>query len=181
MPTVEEVAIKIEVADHIGLAHAVASHFVDPKQVVKDSDEYAEACLALVKAAKEYTQDHGPFAPYAWKVMKNRLITFMRHKRRRKRMAQFDLDCKLEGVETPVQEIPIPAEVLDKLLVDMPNENKGDKVLLVEVYLCGTKVQEIAERMGVSRPTIYNRLHRAIERIRSNHPDLLEQYEGVVK
>ena len=180
MPTVAE-EIQINVADHIGLAHAIASHFVDPRQSVKDSEEYSEACLALVKAAKKYTPDHGPFASYAWKVMNNRLITFLRHKKRRKRMADFDPVSKLEGVEAPAQKIPIPADVLDKLLVDLPNENKGDKILLVEVYLCGTKIPEIAERLGISRPTVYKRLHRAIERIRSNHQDVLEQYEGDVK
>lgn len=181
MPTVLAEEVKINAADHVGLAHAVASQFVDPKKRVKDSDEYSEACVALVEAVADYTPEEGPFPTYAWRVMRNRIIDFIRRSKRRKRQAEFDHGCCLEFIEASVPDAPVPTELLPTLLEDYPGEDRTDKMLLIEVYLCGGKVPEIAARMGVSKMRIYQRINRALAKIRIRHHDLLEQYRGTIK
>jgi len=170
---------KIKAEDHLGLAHAVASQFVRPGVRIQDTEEYAEACLHLVRATENYNPDEGTFQSVAWTCMKNGIIELHRKKNRKKRFGKF-ADTNLEKLpeKRTEQEIP-PDELVYKFLADDPQETeqeKYDKLLLVEIYLGGSRVQAVAERLGISREAIYQRLRRTIERLREKHENLLEQY-----
>lgn len=179
MPTVE----KIRVEDHIGLAHAVASQFVNNSRLrVKDTEEYAEACLLLVQAVDSYVPEDGSFQTFAWTKMRNGLNDWLRRKKRKKRVGTFESNSNLTSVPEKLTEEPVSGDIVYQFLADNITETeqeKADKLVLIEVYLGGAKVQEVADRLGVSRIAIYQRLRRTIERLRAKHGPLLEQYEGV--
>jgi RNA polymerase sigma factor (sigma-70 family) len=170
---------KIDPADHVGLAHAIASQYIRlRKEKVKDSDQYAEACLALVQAAEGYIPSQGPFSAVAWKVMKNALIDLFRRSQCRKRTATFDRETDLSQLVERPQNQPL-VDLLPIFLADDPEEtefDRADKQLLVDLYLKEGSVAEIASRLGVSRERIYQRIRRAIEKIRMRHADLIQGY-----
>jgi RNA polymerase sigma factor (sigma-70 family) len=166
------VETKIDISEHIGMAHAVASQFVLPNSMVnvEDTEEYSEACLGLVEAVREYREGDGPFSTYAWKVMRNRIIDFHRRNKRLKRVAKFT-SCDLGSVEAVKSQTVLPIDLLPCLLGDKPDE------ILVEFYLKSTNVQELARRWNVSRVTVYGRMRRALDDIRSRHAALISEYE----
>lgn len=171
--------IEIDVRRHLGLAHSVSRRFVQPGDNVRDSEQYADACLQLVEAARDYRPEDGEFSPFAWRKMTNALIESCRFRGRKKRSGKF-AEANLDIVQDRPHEVPVPvSELIYTLLSDAADEtkeDKTDKLLLVEVYLGGNKVVDVAKRLNVSREWIYQRLRRAVVRIRSRHPDIIHQY-----
>jgi predicted DNA-binding protein YlxM (UPF0122 family) len=70
--------------------------------------------------------------------------------------------------------------LLASVLADDPSETaqeRADKLLLIEVYLCGTPVPEVATRLGVTREAIYQKLRKVMGRLRDKHAGVFDQYE----
>jgi RNA polymerase sigma factor (sigma-70 family) len=136
--------------------------------------------MALVEAARDYDPNDGEFSTVACRQMQQAIIDSYRRRERQKRKGKLDKGAKLDDVPSREEHEPIPSDLLYQFLADHPSESKqdrSDKLLLIEVFLGGNKVSDIAERLCVSRPTIYNRIERCLAKIRERHPDLLERYQ----
>lgn len=174
-PVLELIIEKPRVEDHLGLAHAVASQFVrkNERHCVRDSEEFAEACLALFRAANSY-RGHVPFSSYAWQVMRNAILDLHKMRSRQVKLQPLDsaiLENTVESTETALD--PDCAAAMVYVLLENHDEeserDRSDKDLLKRVYLRGEKVLDLATELGVSHMTIYNRMNRAIEKIKERH------------
>jgi RNA polymerase sigma factor (sigma-70 family) len=175
---------QIDAADHIGLARSVAKLYADPKVSLLDSDEYSEACHALVKIADNYNPSDGEFHIVAWRKMKQAIIDSYRHNQRLKRKGQFDKGADLNEIPSREDGNPLPNDLLDRMLADSEDETQQDitdKLILIEVYIGGVSPPVLADRLCVSRQTIYNRIGRCLQKVRERHADLIEQYSEEVQ
>lgn len=164
---------KATVEEHLGLAHAVASQFVNPSErlCVRDSEEYAEACIALI-AAVEKDDPSMPlkaFASFAWRSMRNTLIDL--HRKRSKQPELVSLDSST--LEAKVESSFNVTELVNMVMADCDEdtaEDRRDRQLLREVYLNGHSVADMATKHDVTRPIIYKRMRRAVENIQERFP-----------
>ena len=87
--------MKINVEEHLGLAHTVAARFVNRNERVQDTIEFSLACEALVLVSQNYIPEQGAFSSVAYTAMVNKLIDYQRTKNRKKRKIDFEcLDDK---------------------------------------------------------------------------------------
>lgn len=175
--------VQIDASEYVGLARSVARLYADKRIALLDSDEYSEACLALVKIADNYNPSDGEFNIVACRKMKQAIIDSYRHNHRLKRKGEFDKGAKLEDVPSREDSNPLPVELLGRMLADADDETPqdiADKLLVIEVYIGGASPSVLAERLCVTRPTIYNRMARCFQKIRERHADLIEQYSEEV-
>jgi RNA polymerase sigma factor (sigma-70 family) len=174
--------IQPKVEDNLGLAQSVAQRFVSASEPVKDSEAYAEAMLALWKATEEFTPGKA-FSPYAHTVIRNQLRDYIKTQRRAKRKAEFEDFDLAEIAETSRTNLTpdVATEMLQRLLADDGYESadeKHEKQLLLDVFLRGKKVADIAAKLGVTRVAVYTRLRKAIARIRDKHAATIETLKG---
>jgi RNA polymerase sigma factor (sigma-70 family) len=165
--------------DHVGLAHAVASQFVrsNEQDCVRDTEEFAEALLALHRAIEGYDPEYSTksFSSYAWLSMRNAIIHLHRKNTRQIKTTSLDAvgsNAATDDVTDPDPEVA--AAMVHVLLVDHSEESdkdRSDKELLKRVYLKGERVVDLATEFGVSRVSIYNAMSRAIEKIKERHGD----------
>lgn len=172
MPTL----LEIHVADFLYLAESVARRFHDGKENIRDSEVYAVAYETLVCCVSGYNPEMGPFENFAAQSMRNRVVQYLRRFKRRKRIANF---VPLEDIaerkeEIPHQDTKIIQTVLGEEGEDTQQDGE-DKQLLREVYLLGVPVAALAQKLGVSRVTVYGRLKRIIGKIRERHREILEK------
>lgn len=182
-------AAPIKVADYIFLAEVVAHKFRNKKRFekIEDTEPYSIACEELVKAAVDFNPAvQGDFSRYAYRAMLNGVIEHIRHKKAKKRTANFETitDKEFRNIPEKLEGLPecLPVDLLKTLLADLGDteQDRDDKSLLTEIYLGGKKVPVIAEQYGISRVTVYNRLRRILGKIRQRHADLVEKYGGIV-
>jgi RNA polymerase sigma factor (sigma-70 family) len=163
---------KATVEEHLGLAHAVASQFVNPNErlCVRDSEEFAEACIALMMAVEkdDTSMPLKAFASFAWRSMRNTLIDL--HRKRSKQPELADLDSStLEGKVESFNATELVNTVMEGCREDNTKDRR-DRQLLREVYLNGRSVADIAKAHDVSRPIIYKRMRAAMENIKERFP-----------
>lgn len=163
--------------ENLGLAHKISTFYLTPKQRVKDSDVYSVACIALIKAAKEYEPECGKFSTYAWKVMENGIKDYLRSPQAKKRNLLFSNDWEEELVAPPTREDLTP--LLEHILRDHPGESEADrfnKRLLQRVYLGEESVFQVSEDLKISREAVYQRLRRAIRLVQDANPELKNEF-----
>jgi RNA polymerase sigma factor (sigma-70 family) len=135
----------VNIADHVGLACAVASSFVK-NGPVKDSEEFAECMIALMKAVDSYEPSKGRFSSYARRIMRNRLIDFHRKESR-------SLEADLLEVD-PECERQFDFDFLYSLLEDHPDDSDNDrrnKLVLRQHWIDEVTWKELGSRLGVSQ------------------------------
>ena len=184
------VAPRPKVEDYIFLAEVIAHRFRQKNkraENIKDTEAYSIACEELVKAAHSYDPDVNPdFSRYAFRLMRNGVIDSIRTKNTQKRSANFEAISDKEWDEVPAKgerSEGLPVELLRMLLSDHPedtDQDRGDKSLLMELYLREKNITVIAEQYGISRVTVYSRLRRIFGKIRQRHADLIEIYGGIL-
>lgn len=167
----------MEIEDHLGLAHNVASKFVRHYERVIDTIEYSIACEALILASQNYDASQGAFSSVAYKAILNKLIDYKRNQNCQKRKAAFayseDLDLILdekqwnEHLYRELDDIPDFIGWLNQFTWN--DEEKGDLEVLIAVKLKSEPITEVADKLGVSRPTIYQKLNRITTKIRQRY------------
>lgn len=169
--------MKIQPEDHLGLAHKVASRFVRQNERVQDTIEFSLACEALVLASQNYVPEQGAFSSVAYTAMVNKLIDHKRTNSRKKRKAEFEyLDEKqwsnrIDELqwEEQLEDLPDFMGWLNK--VTWSEEEKDDLEILIAVKVKAEPITEVADKRGVSRPTIYQKLQRITNKIREKYRD----------
>ena len=132
-----------------------------------------EAYIRLVGAEDQSWEGRGHFFAAAAEAMRRILIEAARHKRRRKRGADWqriDLEDATLAIEGPSEDVIAVDEALTKLA----QEDKIVADLVKMRYFAGLNLDEIAKILGISRRTAdrywaYARawLHREITRDRT--------------
>lgn len=159
--------------EHLGLAHMVAARFIRRTERVKDTIEYSLACEALLLICRSYQPEMGTFANVAYTAMTNKIIDYKRRAKRKKRLADFeDLDDK-GWREIEIEQLwPDEADFLGWLKkISWTDEERTDLEVLLAVHFKQEKVADIAEQMGVTRPTVYLKLNRISDKIREKYKD----------
>jgi RNA polymerase sigma factor (sigma-70 family) len=164
----------LKAENYLFLAYSGARQFLSDKTNVKDTEEYSQACLLLVESIRKYNPEQGDFISFARRKIHNGLIEQFRHRTRKKRTAvveDVDIDkvCKLS-------EEKISPDLVYKFLQDTDQETEQErmnKLLLIEIYLGGNKVSEVAHRLNVSSVTVYHRVNAALNKIRSKYSDFI--------
>lgn len=180
-PEIKEVP-KPKVEDHLGLAHAIASQFVRPRERVKDSEFYTIACMGLMEAANTYTPEKGKFGAYAWGIMRNAILDELKKWKRSKRRVVFEALSKkaMENIPQRKKSWTPPAEqFLEILLAD--DTDKEIRDMVIAIYLEGMKIKEVAEQLGMTRMGVYKRIRQYFKKLRLRHGDLLDVYEEAVE
>lgn len=170
------------------IAHKFRKKFRGKFEKIEDTEPYSIASMELVKAAAGYDPEvNEDFSRYAFRAMRNGIIEAIRRQNRQKRTAEFSNLTNLEWQELPEKEqvlsVDIPSDVYQTLMENHPDDSeqdRADKALLTEIYIQGKKIPFIAEKYGISRMTVYNRLRRIIGKIRQRHGDLIESHGGIV-
>jgi len=170
------------------ISHKFRNKFGRKFVKIEDTEQYSIASFELVKAAAAFDPEvNEDFSRYAYRAMRNGIIAAIRHRNRQKRTAEFDELTDLDWQELSAKEqIPstdIPPEVYQTLMDNHPEDTEqdfSDKAILTEIYIQGKRIPFIAEKYGISRVTVYNRLRRIIGKIRQRHNDLIEKYGGIL-
>jgi RNA polymerase sigma factor (sigma-70 family) len=170
----------VKVEDYLYLAEIVARNYYRGKEDIKDTELYSLCCEELVRCAAGYTPSMGKFDSYAWKSLHNGVIDHIRAKKAKKRTAVFErlTDQGWDRIEGRDDNTPLPLHILSILMDGSGDtaQDAEDRELLRAVHLKGRNVKDLAEELGVSRVTVYNRLKRILGRIRDRHGALIERY-----
>jgi RNA polymerase sigma factor (sigma-70 family) len=172
----------VQVENYLYLAEIIARKFYRGRELIQDTELYSVACMELVSLVENYDPRLGEFSRFAFRSLYNRLVGYIRYTNRKSRRAKLEALTDKQWQDVPDkhrEEVPLPVELLPTLLQEYEDESaqdRQDKLLLKQVYLEGEKVAFVADRLGTSRMTVYTRLKRIIERIRSRHAALLERH-----
>lgn len=155
----------------IPITYFVAGKFVNNFPPQYRSDVYSEARVALWKACKEYDDKKGAkFSTYVARVVKNWLSDTQKHFYRKKRHL-FD------GVVSLQQEVFDGVPILDTVPYhqDFVGHVMAKEILTIIDkidpalrwrYIEGLPPQEIADRLGVTKKYVSDRLRKSRKKLR---------------
>lgn len=152
--------------ENIKLAYYMAKKYSNVK--IEKEDLIQIALLGLWKAAKSYNSDKVKFNSYAGKVIQNEI----NYELRKKRISTISLNDTVTNTERICIEDLIPDkkdmlnEIENKELVQQIKQKaKNDtERRIIDAYLSGKKVKQIAKELGVSRQWIYYKTQKIKEK-----------------
>jgi RNA polymerase sigma factor (sigma-70 family) len=167
--------VSVDIVEYLYLAEVVARKYYRGKDRIRDTDLFSVACQALVRCSQKYDPDLGPFDRFAMRAMRNEIVQYIRLNNAKKRVVEFEVleEKDWEKVESSESEIEFSPSI-SELLADSPSESeedRADKQLVKDVYLDNKQITDIAEQLNVSRVTIYNRLRKAVNKLRGKFDD----------
>lgn len=174
-------SVKIDASKYLFLAEIISRKFYRGKERIQDTEIYSVCCEELVRIAENFDPECGLFDRFAFRSLRNAAISYIRYSKRQKRAGKFEklTDSQWEDVaeDKRDQVITIPDGLTDIFLEPHPDDTEQDcqdKKMLTEIYLIGTKIPVLAEKYGVSRVSIYNRVNRILVRLQERHDSLLK-------
>ena len=160
---------------YIGLASRVAAKY---SARGRDDEIDQESLIALHKAVLAHDPERGAFGPFAWTVVENHILSFLK-RRARYESAELTILDEAAGEEPGEarrdaipDESPDPAraavrnEAFAQLRVGMEAATSGQKDLL-EHYARGGSFAEWARETGVSEQAVRQQFERARESVRT--------------
>ena len=166
--------------DNIGIAGSVASKFVKGRYGVeiRDSEEFSDACLGLIKAEATYDSTRKVrFSTYAYVCAYREVLRGLKVRCRCKEMPMNGYDVQViddRGTKTDAERRE-DRELAIKLLGGLETSERNME-LFVE-YLLGTTQVELSERYGISRQRVEQIInHDVIPKIQDTHADLIERH-----
>ena len=165
------------VANYLYLAKIVANRFRNRNsfEKIEDTEEFSIACEELVHAASLWdSQTYPNFKTYAFRCMINGVIENIRYKKCKCRntIHQNLSEKDWENIDSDKRIISVDNELVQSVLADDSRDteqDREDKSLLVEVYLKQKKISTIADQLGLSRVSIYDRIKRIIGKLKERH------------
>lgn len=159
--------------EYIGLAKAMVRPYVG-RECLEDTEMFSEALILLWSAYQKYEISRNvSFANYAIPIIINGLRSQHRSYIRKKINLQLLPIENLEEIVCEESSIAKIENIVNKLLsVEANHDQRLNLNLLAEHYLSGKSVATLAEEMQVTRVTIYDKIHKAIEFIKKNNPEL---------
>ena len=168
------------VIENINLCYDISWKYYKKYNNILDFDDIVSICnLGLVKAANTYNSSKGyAFSTYAYKVIVNELLMYLRNNKRRNKYnvnfisindsMNFDENLSLENLIA--DNYNLEQFVEDKLLIDLLHtfiNELPDMLRDAILYkLEGKTQQEIARLLNVSQPQVSRLLSKATYRLR---------------
>ena len=170
------------IEEHLGLAQVIAVDYLNIPGTTL-GEVLSDAYEALTRAAEGFDPSKGDFEPYAARAIRNALNTLYHKQLKLAKMFPKSLDdssCQLFS-ETSSADAPI-ARVSDRQADVVRNVRKMEsKGVLEEVFLVlsprerlvierikdGSSLQEIADKMGVTKQAVHKISKPAMEKLRN--------------
>lgn len=176
-------SVKVDASQYLFLAEIIARKFYRGSEKIKDTEIYSMCCEELVKIAENFDPRCGVFDRFAFRSLRNAAISHIRHTKRRKRAGKFEklTDSQWQDVAENRRDelLRLPNGLSELFLQEHPDDSeqdRDDKKLLVEIFLKGVKVPVIAEKYGISRVSVYNRINRILKCLKERHRDLVAKF-----
>ena len=165
--------------DYMFLVEAMSYKFRQTGERIQDSEIYSICCEELVKAIDRFDLSLGEDpARFFARAMRNGIIEHYRYQRRKKRFVEFkDLPEEIVFENKSEFIYSLPVDVLKQLL---DTADKNDLILLTDYYINKKSLSDIAVELDLTRMAVFNRVKRAIEKIRINNSKLIEEYGGII-
>jgi len=160
------------------LARAITFQFITAVEY-EMTDVYADALLGLMRAAQYYVPELGKFSTYAYRVVQNTVMGGYRNRKGPQKrvlsysdhpcheLADYRTNATVEGRRTAEREL-----LTQRLLASLPERMQ---TLLYLRYFEGLTLREVGEKMSLSKGRIKQLRDQAIQEIRDNHPDLIQE------
>lgn len=134
----------IDVSQHLGLARKYCRS-MRGRDATEDSEAFAEACIALINAARLYTPNKGTFATYAKQSIVLEMRKLYKHYSRGKR--QLVAKANREGLERIPNRSPTysRAELRDEVEHVLSQMDDRERRFVSAHYLDGLSYEEIGE------------------------------------
>ncbi|GAF80736.1 unnamed protein product [marine sediment metagenome] len=170
--------------DNMGLAYSETARFVrnyKNRESLRDTLEFSDACLGLVKAAHSFKKERRvKFSTYAVDCIKKSIISGIQYrtyqKRAQSRETKLDLDwgCVLDWRQEASH---FEIEEICEILLSGLNTTARDIEIMVE-YFQGRKQKDIAKDHDVSQQRIRQIIYDVvIPEIKKRHARFLEKLE----
>lgn len=148
---------------NLGLVWHYVKKYCHPSVPILDSEEYAQGCLGLWQACQTYKPEHGVFSTYAYHCIQNAIIS------EKRRQGRFELMTNVDDIDQIGQSEKVDAiREISRLLrspVSKPSEYI-DRKMLISHFLDGKTLQEVGDQHGVSKGRVWQRMVRALEKLR---------------
>lgn len=173
---------KPKAVDYMFLVEAISHKFrKNNREKIQDTEIYSVCCEELVKAIDAFNPIlYSDPSRFIYRAMRNGIIEHLRFNKRKKRSAEiveldreFDIPCQVQQFSAS----SLPEGILQTLLAGI---DKDDLRLLTDVYLNNKRISEVAEELKLTKMAVYNRIKKIVGKVRQLHPDLIEQYGGII-
>jgi RNA polymerase sigma factor (sigma-70 family) len=155
--------------DNLGLARLASVRFAAKGEPVEDTEQYADACIGLVLAEKDFDPDKGLFSSWAFGKARKEVVNGYRE-RARHSIPAVDVDGI--DVEFPAENEPLDVSLLDKFLAPHPHDSEHDRrnrQLMIDHFLHGESQTDIANRLGLTKMAVCLAIKSAITKIRERY------------
>ena len=166
--------------DNLGLARLAARPFAKGKaEPLEDTDQYADACLGLVKAEADFDPGKGLLSSWFFGKARKEMVDGHRERHSIPTMRLDDVDQELlEAI--PQEERPDPAGLLEVLLAPQPDDrdiDRRNRQMAVDHFLHGKSMTDIARDNELSKMAVSLAIRSAILKIRQRHEELIAEYQ----
>lgn len=157
MGTQVENKVTINIEEHLGLVYFVVNKYVPKNVPVEDSEEYADGCLGLMRATREYDPEKHKteFSTFATHCIYRSMTQGWRKKNRKRRTANIaSIDEKELDLIDHNKDYKKVLEVIEEFLKPHPDDNDShtrNKWVLKEHFLNDRTWQDISVELGMTR------------------------------
>jgi RNA polymerase sigma factor (sigma-70 family) len=164
------------IEEHLGLVRVIARGFVGrTKHPIEEYDEYSDGLSGLWQAIAGWDFQR-PFRLYARKCIFNSILNGRDTERRHRiRYHTVDQDT-LDGFPHQLQEADHINVKLDEVLKPPAHETEEQRVnrmILIDYFLNGLSSREIAPKHGISHSWVLKRVEQALNDIRIRFAEVI--------
>lgn len=171
----------IDVSQHLGLARKAASPYARVQNVeIEDTEEYAEALVALMRAAEQFDESVGTqFSTYAYRKIRGYLSHMRTDRSRRQPAASCSIDGEssfdLSGGDVVSDEVDCgERKTAVRLAVRRLPRPYRD---VIQLWMDGLSMKEIAAKLGMKIPKVERLFNIALTVLRQGIPDELGEID----
>lgn len=164
--------------DNLGLARLAARPFAKGKaEPLEDTEQYADACLGLVKAEADFDPSKGLLSSWFFCKAQKEMIDGHRERHSIPAVRLDDVDGELlEAKEC--QEPPDAVALLAVLLAPQPDDrdiDRRNRQMVVDHFIHGKSMTDIARDSELSKMAVSLAIRSAILKIRQRHEALIAE------
>ena len=145
---------------------------------IKDTDEYGEMMIVLSRCAIEYEEKSGAFSTFAQRAMENRMKDILRYGNRRRGFNPQQLNGNDILIPDHEQKPDLRADVellLSPTTDDQPHQTRYRDILRW-YYLDGQTVEQIAERLKVTKQAASKALRKARKFLKNKYGNRVDDF-----
>ena len=126
-------------------------------------DLFQEGMIGLISAIRSFAGEEAAFSAYAEKCIRNRMIDAIRSRGYSEFISSEELE--FEGEWKSAEDSLIEKENFNELLSSIKQRLSKLEYSVLELYLSGMSLSEIAEKLGKPQSSVYNAVQRARQKI----------------